>query len=719
MAFHLGAAIPTSLIPDSPAVKRQKTASGYNSTSNSASNTGAYNSEDDDGDDLFDNYVPDTPGTFQTQPTQIIDRPAVPHSSRPATPNTIVQVPASSPFTGRDSDPVKIDHNVVNKPVQNGVPPSRKNLATSMAPAGTAYKPPPGIVTKPPQPKYVITIDDDSEDDGPKFQGGSSSDDEALASANIKPTSFTPKSAQSSFGESPSGYSPTTVNGNAKFQRIVANAAYKAPEKGKVFSGSVYDSRNRDAATSSSFQSTKPRSSAQSTSSEHGNAKKPAQMRPERARPIEDISLEDIAEDKVRDSISQIRKVFPSISILTARNALIQCHYNWEEVIALLGHREAEPEAFVISDDEIESPQPAKKPEPQMKRTLDGPAQSIRDKYSSTQALPLKKPSGIATPPPKPRKRLVKGRRNPSSPAIPAVSSPLKPQSLPQSPAAGYDSYDSDSGVASASEEDPELDGRVLKYLNTCKVEDLVELTNSTKDIAQVMIAARPFRSLDAARTVENTKPLKSGKKSTRAPVGDRIVETALAMFRGYEGIDTLVARCGELAKPLADEMAKWGFDVFGAQKDGELEITSLEDDIESQRDSGIGSPSSGIASNNGEDDVKVVSSTRKRNVQFLKKPDLMAESTVLKDYQVVGLNWLALMYRHNLSCILADEMGLGKTCQVIAFLSHLVETGVGGPHLVVCPGSTLENWLREFQRFSPELVVEPYHGTFPRGVEV
>jgi len=73
MAFHLGAAIPTSLILDSPAVKRQKTASGYNSTSNSASNTGAYNSEDDDGDDLFDNYVPDTPGTFQTQPTQIID----------------------------------------------------------------------------------------------------------------------------------------------------------------------------------------------------------------------------------------------------------------------------------------------------------------------------------------------------------------------------------------------------------------------------------------------------------------------------------------------------------------------------------------------------------------------------------------------------------------------------------------------------------------------
>jgi SWI/SNF-related matrix-associated actin-dependent regulator 1 of chromatin subfamily A len=156
--------------------------------------------------------------------------------------------------------------------------------------------------------------------------------------------------------------------------------------------------------------------------------------------------------------------------------------------------------------------------------------------------------------------------------------------------------------------------------------------------------------------------------------------------------------------------MAKWGFDVFGAQKDGELEMTSLEDDGDlSQRDSGIGSPSSGAASHNGDDEVKV--STKKRNVQFLKKPELMAESAVLKDYQIVGLNWLALMYRHGLSCILADEMGLGKTCQVISFLTHLVEIGHTGPHLVVCPGSTLENWFREFQKFSPDLVVEPYHG--------
>ncbi|KAE9381816.1 family helicase/ATPase-like protein [Stipitochalara longipes BDJ] len=715
MASNANDTQASCLVADSPAVKRQKTVSGYNSTSNSATNTKAYNSENDDGDDLLNDYVPDTPGsTFETQPTQIINRSAPPPSSppTPATPSQI-QVPASSPFTGptpgRVSDKVhfsnnagpksipspftgsgskyvKIGQNAGPRPMQNGVAPAKRPLALAMAPAGTAYRPPHGIVKQP----VVIDLDD-SEDDGPKFQGGSSSDDEAQNRANIKPTSFI-KSPQSSFNGSASGQSPT---GNARFQNIVSNAAYKGPEKGKVF--------------------TKPRTSPV-PSGNGSRGKKLTQMRPERAKPIEDISLDDIPEAAIRDSIVNIRKILPMTTILTAKNALINSHYNWEDAVSLLCSKEP---PVVISDDEIESPQPAMKPEPQMKRTLDGPVQNIRDKYSSTQALAPKK-SAVATPPPKPRKRLVKGRRNPSSPAIPAISSPLKLQSPPapsppaqSPPAAAYDSYDSDSGIASESEEDPELDGRVLKFLNTCKVDDLVELTNTTKVIAEVMIAARPFRNLDIARAVENTKLLKSGKKSARAPVGDRIVEAVEKMLKGYEGIDTLVKRCGELGKPLAEEMGKWGFDVFGAQKDGELEMTSLEDDIESQRDSGIGSPSSRAASHNGDDEIKLTS-TRKRNVQFLKKPDLMAESAVLKDYQVVGLNWLALMYRHGLSGILADEMGLGKTCQVIAFLTHLVEIGHSGPHLVVCPGSTLENWLREFQKFSPDLVVEPYHG--PQG---
>lgn len=44
----------------------------------------------------------------------------------------------------------------------------------------------------------------------------------------------------------------------------------------------------------------------------------------------------------------------------------------------------------------------------------------------------------------------------------------------------------------------------------------------------------------------------------------------------------------------------------------------------------------------------------------------------VLRDYQKIGLDWLAKLYRKNLNGILADEAGLGKTVQIIAFFAHL-----------------------------------------------
>nr|CAD7425837.1 unnamed protein product [Timema monikensis] len=62
-----------------------------------------------------------------------------------------------------------------------------------------------------------------------------------------------------------------------------------------------------------------------------------------------------------------------------------------------------------------------------------------------------------------------------------------------------------------------------------------------------------------------------------------------------------------------------------------------------------------------------------------------------LAGYQLVGLNWLLIMHSQQVNSILADEMGLGKTIQVIAFLAHLFETGIKGPHLIVVPASTLK----------------------------
>lgn len=78
-----------------------------------------------------------------------------------------------------------------------------------------------------------------------------------------------------------------------------------------------------------------------------------------------------------------------------------------------------------------------------------------------------------------------------------------------------------------------------------------------------------------------------------------------------------------------------------------------------------------------------------------------------MRDYQVRGLNWLISLHQHGISGILADEMGLGKTLQTISFLGYLRFVGdISGPHLVIVPKSTLDNWRREFERWIPDIDV-------------
>ncbi|XP_057496755.1 protein CHROMATIN REMODELING 19 isoform X2 [Actinidia eriantha] len=85
----------------------------------------------------------------------------------------------------------------------------------------------------------------------------------------------------------------------------------------------------------------------------------------------------------------------------------------------------------------------------------------------------------------------------------------------------------------------------------------------------------------------------------------------------------------------------------------------------------------------------------------------------VLKPYQLVGVNFLLLLYRKRIGgAILADEMGLGKTIQAITYLTllkHLEDDP--GPHLIVCPASVLENWERELKKWCPSFSVLQYHG--------
>uniref|UniRef100_T1J3V7 SWI/SNF-related matrix-associated actin-dependent regulator of chromatin subfamily A containing DEAD/H box 1 homolog n=1 Tax=Strigamia maritima TaxID=126957 RepID=T1J3V7_STRMM len=101
-----------------------------------------------------------------------------------------------------------------------------------------------------------------------------------------------------------------------------------------------------------------------------------------------------------------------------------------------------------------------------------------------------------------------------------------------------------------------------------------------------------------------------------------------------------------------------------------------------------------------------------KEDATLTKQPSILQSNMTLASYQMLGLNWLVLMHKQRLNGILADEMGLGKTVQAIAFLAYLLEEKNKGPHLIIVPASTLENWTREFSTWCEHLDVFVYFGS-------
>lgn len=261
------------------------------------------------------------------------------------------------------------------------------------------------------------------------------------------------------------------------------------------------------------------------------------------------------------------------------------------------------------------------------------------------------------------------------------------------------------------------IDAQILEFLNNAPVQDIVEISNIPPKVAELLVSRRPFLDiyqiaedkleLPSAEEQDNKAP-KKRRGGQRKNLGLKVVENTEFSLKGYRAVDSLIKKCSEYGDLIANQMKNWGVTVTG---DGELEMTDLEPtneviDLDENKEKD--------EENEDEDEDVVVVSNKHKGLRYIKsKPSLLAEDIELKGYQQVGINWLNLLYHNNLSCILADEMGLGKTCQVISFMAHLKETEASrGPNLVIVPSSTIENWLREFNKFCPDLVVQAYYGS-------
>lgn len=695
-------------ISDSP-VKRQKTQNGYRTVQQSESEHGQHNT------------IPTQPlmrSQYDTIPTQPLSRPApdmtfsrlMSEIAGPSSPSYVTQ-PTQLLNHGRNSSTPAVQVERSSPPPVPSSPDAylpktsaaassqgsqlkRPGMGSRLAPAGTIFRKPQG--TQPAPARVTIDLDDDEDDDvDPPIQRYDSDDESQPMRSMIKPTEFT--KGGRGLDSSP-------------------NRVQESPRKSQSFKDSV-----------SQFAFTAPAARPQQQtgsgdmSSAYGNVSrnKPIarQNVPSRAQPIQpEKSLDDIFDFAVRRKIERMLTVLPGKSVHELEDALSKRKGNYDDAVDYLLGKEDVSQNFVdLTSSDIESgaSKAAARPiKPSAKQEVKAPIRSIQEKYlSSTQAKAgLTTEDGAVK-----RKRLMQGRKNPTSPTgSPSPQKPAQPVAAKKRPIVLDDSdseANMDSGMGDGDSEVEEIqsdfDSRLLNFFNTCSVQELADLSNEKEKIAELILSKRPFRNLDAISSISNAQPNKIGKRAAKKLIGEKILDICTEMWQGYEAVDELVEKCDKIGKPITEAMKQWGIDVAAAAKDGELALTKLED----SHDSGIGTPSS---STDLVDDEDIKSSKAKsgKTRAFLKQPANMSTELMMKDYQLFGLNWLNLLWSQKLSCILADDMGLGKTCQVISFLAHLKETGVEGTHLVVVPGSTLENWIRELNRFCPDLNVSPYYGS-------
>lgn len=103
------------------------------------------------------------------------------------------------------------------------------------------------------------------------------------------------------------------------------------------------------------------------------------------------------------------------------------------------------------------------------------------------------------------------------------------------------------------------------------------------------------------------------------------------------------------------------------------------------------------------------------KNFKTVNESDFEIPETLkdtMRGYQRFGHKWLRTIENCGFGGILADEMGLGKTLQMISVILAAKEEGKIGTSLIVCPASLVFNWIAEFEKFAPQLIVCPIVGT-------
>jgi SNF2 family DNA or RNA helicase len=111
--------------------------------------------------------------------------------------------------------------------------------------------------------------------------------------------------------------------------------------------------------------------------------------------------------------------------------------------------------------------------------------------------------------------------------------------------------------------------------------------------------------------------------------------------------------------------------------------------------------------------DIEDLSNSLLKSTKSAFRPDNL--DATLYDYQKSGAAFIDSMIDKSLGVLLADEMGLGKTIQAIYVIQSMVRKN-RRPVLVIVTAANLANWIREIEKFAPDLAISVHAGSSRAG---
>lgn len=730
--------------------------------------------DDDDLDELANESVPCSSPYFTqptqlvsrtTQPTQIVNRTGLREPSSPivpSTPSTAIEVPASSPFQSKSQARplVELDKkpNVTSK------------FGSLMAPAGTSFRPPAmqqashRAKATTGQRGYLDISDDDLLEDYKKHD---SSDDDTPTRGDIRPSSFVKResSSLSKLGGMRPLYTDISLTDIRDIRlRHLTGQVYKIVQKAKPgvtilackealqkevgwqvskavdlltgrptkllsvssksasgTKGTKTTSDDIDSAPSSTGSAQKNlhpffTKSTSNTNSSTSLSQSSTQLSRVSSRSSNNSALPEKSQQRRQflqeltttrkpskpfsesqtPSSSSFIDTFDSIDPLVDNHKMPRSivHQSSPEAQPptrrrlVQGRRNRSPQPITISSDSESHSSPISRSTRSHKRSAQEdvaesqPKKKAKVEHQKTSSNKRKYPSDTdPTTPPSDTSSVTKKAKIHAD--VTVTKEPARPKRKAEDELQQEEAARTYQPSSPESEDDQESDN-VKEYLNTCTVEALGRMIGSAGD-AKLMIAARPFRSLSEAKKVCKLDKSKSKTKPRRVAIGEAITEKLAAWLEACDTATHVIDECAARGQEIQSIVSTWAIDRNGVPREGE-----------------------GIVP-----------------LPIAEKPQSMASSLQMHDYQLVGLNWMELLHSKGYSGILADDMGLGKTCQVVSFIAHLVETErepdtrAPWPNLIVVPPSTYEAWIAEFHKFAPGISVLAYSGKDRRNIKV